>query len=79
MIKSTSLKHRWDCRERLDGRVGAAGGLEQECRAGGSGCGGHRSQGVQGRQACETCGGMRVGGLHDWPDVEKGGRESRPR
>ena len=30
MIKSASLKHRWDCRERLDGRVGAAGGLEQE-------------------------------------------------
>ena len=29
MIKSPH----WDYRERLDGKVGAAGGLEQECRA----------------------------------------------
>ena len=35
VIKSASLKHRWDCRERLDGRVGAAGGLEQESGRGG--------------------------------------------
>lgn len=56
VIKSASLKHHWDCRERLDGRVGAAGGLEQECRAGGSGCGEHRSQGVQGRQAVRPVG-----------------------
>ena len=77
MIKSASLKHHWDYRERLDGKVGAAGGLEQECRAEGVRVWRAQESGSAEQAGCETCDEMRVGGLHDWPDAW-GGRESRP-